>query len=93
MHIFPKIRYKTDTYTNLAITGLGAAYNMSPDLALALAIISIAISGDPIAGTWSIGGEFPKTLGLLGNPTGIMGTHNRYEGDASIVRVRRHLNP
>lgn len=60
---------------------------MSPDLALILAAYSIAISGDPIAGKWSIGGGFPGALGLLGKPTGIEGTHNRYEGDASIVRV------
>ena len=60
---------------------------MSPDLSLVLAVISIAISGDPIAGTWSIGAGYPGTLGLLGKPTGIVGTHNRYEGDASIVRV------
>jgi hypothetical protein len=60
---------------------------MSTDLALVLAAIAIAISGDLIAGEWSIGGSFPGTLGLLGTPTGIVGTHNRYEGDASIVRV------
>lgn len=61
---------------------------MSPDLALVLSVIAIAISGDPIAGTWSIGGGFKGALGLLGQPTGILGTHNRYEGDASIIRVR-----
>lgn len=70
-----------------AIDGLGAAYSMSEDLALALAVIAIAISGDPISGTWSIGGGYPGTLGLLGKPSGIVGTHSRYEGDASIVRV------
>ena len=61
---------------------------MSPDLALVLAVLSIGICGDPIAGTWSIGTGQPGSLGLLGPPTGIVGTHNRYEGDASIVRVR-----
>lgn len=40
-------------------------------------------------GTWSIGGGYNGALGLLGRPTGIAGTHNRYEGDASIVRVSR----
>lgn len=60
---------------------------MSPELALALSVIAIGISGDPVAGTWSIGGGYGGTLGLLGKPTGIAGTHNRYEGDASIVRV------
>lgn len=72
----------------VAITGLGELYSMSADLALVLAVISIAISGDPIAGTWSIGGGFNPAIGLLGKPSGILGTHNRYEGDASIVRVR-----
>lgn len=68
--------------------GLGAAYSMSPELSLALAAISVAIAGDPVAGTWSIGGGYDQSLGLLGRPQGIVGTHNRYEGDASIVRVR-----
>lgn len=60
---------------------------MSPDLALVLAVLSIALDGDPIAGTWSIGGGYKGTLGLLGQPTGIIGTHNRYENDASVTRV------
>lgn len=78
----------------IAIDGLGAAYSMSPELALALAVIAIGISGDPVAGTWSIGGAFPGAVGLLGTPTGIVGTHTRYEGDASIVRVSsKLLNP
>ncbi|KAH7399884.1 hypothetical protein BKA64DRAFT_744567 [Cadophora sp. MPI-SDFR-AT-0126] len=72
--------------------GLGAAYSMSTDLSLALAVISIAISGDPVAGKWSIGGAFPGTLGLLGQPSGIVGTHNRYEGDASIVRGDAYMH-
>lgn len=65
---------------------------MSPDLALVLSVIAIGISGDPIGGTWSIGGGFKGALGLLGQPTGILGTHNRYEGDASIVRVSCYDN-
>lgn len=65
---------------------------MSPDLAIFLAIISIALAGDPIAGTWSIGGEYKPTLGLLGRATGIAGTHNQYESDASIVRGDAYLN-
>lgn len=69
-----------------AIDGLGAAYSMSPELAAALAVIAIGVVGDPIAGTWSIGTGQPGSLGLLGQPTGIVGSHNRYEGDASIVR-------
>jgi hypothetical protein len=61
---------------------------MSPELGAALAAIAIAISGDPVAGTWSIGAGYNGVVGLLGRPTGIVGTHSRYEGDASIVRVR-----
>lgn len=69
-----------------ATQGLAEAYGMSPDLAIFLAIISIALAGDPVAGTWSIGGEYEPTVPLLTGPaTGIAGTHNQYESDASIV--------
>ncbi|EGP86845.1 unnamed protein product [Zymoseptoria tritici ST99CH_3D1] len=68
------------------VDGLGAAYSMSPELGAALAAIAIAVSGDPVAGTWSIGSGYNGAVGLLGRPTGIVGTHSRYEGDASIVR-------
>jgi len=77
--------------TQDTITGLGAAYGMAPDLALFLAIVSEALSGDPIAGKWSIGGAFPTTLNLF-NANGILGTHNKYEGDSSIVRGDAYLN-
>ncbi|EME40120.1 hypothetical protein DOTSEDRAFT_56398 [Dothistroma septosporum NZE10] len=72
--------------------GLGKAYSMSTDLSLALAVIAIAISGDPIAGTWSIGSGYPGAVGLLGKPTGIVGTHNRYEGDASMIRGDAYMH-
>lgn len=65
---------------------------MSADLAIFLAIISIALAGDPVAGTWSIGGEYTPVTGLLGQPSGIAGTHNQYESDASIVRGDAYLN-
>lgn len=59
------------------VTGLGAAYNMSPDLAIGLAVIAILISGDIPSGQWSIGGGFPSTLPLvLSDPKGIAGTHS-----------------
>lgn len=61
---------------------------MSKELAGGLAVIAIGLAGDPIAETWSIGSGYKGTLGLLGEPTGIVGTHNRYEGDSSIVKVR-----
>lgn len=75
------------------INGLGAAYNMSPELAAGLAAIAILISGDIPSTTWSIGGKFPSTLPLLlSEPQGIVGTHNKYEGDSSIVRGDAYLN-
>lgn len=75
------------------VTGLGNAYGMSPDLSIVLAAIAILISGDIPTGEWSIGGGFPSSLPLvLSNPKGILGTHNKYEGDASIVRGDAYLN-
>lgn len=66
---------------------------MSPELAAGLAAIAVLISGDIPTTTWSIGGAFPASLPiLLGRPKGIVGTHNKYEGDASIVRGDAHLN-
>jgi hypothetical protein len=57
----------------------------------ALVVIAIALTGDPTAGTWSIGGGFspgiPIVDGLLTNPEGISFSHNTYESDASIVRA------
>lgn len=79
--------------TSQTTTGLFKAFGMSPDLAIFLAVLSIAISGDPVAGTWSIGGAYKSAIPLLtGTPTGIAGTHNQYESDASIVRGDAYLN-
>ena len=65
---------------------------MSPDLAGVLAAISVLLSGDIPTQTWSIGGSFPASLPGLSTPYGILGTHNEYEGDASIVRGDADLN-
>lgn len=66
---------------------------MSPELAAGLAAIAVLISGDIPTLKWSIGGGFPSTLPLvLSDPKGIIGSHNKYEGDASIVRGDAHLN-
>jgi hypothetical protein len=70
----------------IAVTGLSKAYNMAPDLSFFLALISVVVCGDPSKGTWSIGGAFPPNFPIYG-ATGILGTHNQYEGDASFVRV------
>ncbi|KAL6707356.1 hypothetical protein ACN47E_004135 [Coniothyrium glycines] len=73
------------------VTGLGEAFNMSPDLALFLAVVSVALSGDPLTSRWSIGGKFPTASSLF-PANGLVSTHNRYEGDASIVRGDAYLN-
>ncbi|KAF2173462.1 hypothetical protein M409DRAFT_15744 [Zasmidium cellare ATCC 36951] len=77
------------------IEGLGAAYGMSVDLAGFLAAYGIIFDGDPVAGTWSIGGPLPTnqiTKGLLGQGQGISWSHNLYEGDSSIARPDAYLN-
>nr|POF17519.1 aromatic peroxygenase [Quercus suber] len=77
------------------ITGMGALYGMSPDLAGFLAAYAVLIDGDPLLGTWSIGGPPPSdslTKGLLGQAQGISYSHNNYEGDASICRFDAFLN-
>lgn len=51
-------------------------------------MIAIALTGDPIAGTWSIGGPYGGLLGgLLSTPEGISYSHNAYESDTSPARV------
>lgn len=65
---------------------------MSPDLAGVLAAISILLSGDIPTETWSIGGGFPASLPGFGTPYGLLGTHDEYEGDASVVRGDAYLN-
>ncbi|GME35481.1 hypothetical protein GTA08_BOTSDO05233 [Neofusicoccum parvum] len=77
------------------IDGLGAAYGMSPDLALFLAAYAVVIDGDIGSLSWSIGGPFPPTLinGVLGgDPQGISYSHNNYEGDSSATRADAYLN-
>lgn len=77
--------------TPTAVAGLHAAYGLGPEFGAALAVIAIALTGDPIHGTWSIGQGFsvgvPILDGLLTQPEGISFSHNSYESDASIVRV------
>ncbi|KAF1930036.1 uncharacterized protein M421DRAFT_59563 [Didymella exigua CBS 183.55] len=77
--------------TAQTIQGLGDAYSMSPDLALLLAVVSTALAGDPVSNRWSIGGRFTPTIPIF-PANGIAGTHNQYEGDASIVRGDAYLN-
>jgi hypothetical protein len=70
------------------VDGLAAAYGFGQEFAAALAVIAIALTGDPLSQRWSIGGPFTPLLGgLLSTPEGISFSHNTYESDASIVRV------
>ena len=70
----------------IAVTGLGAAFNMAPDLALVLAVAAVGLVGDPVAQSWSIGGKYTPVLPLT-TAAGILGGHNKLEGDASFGRV------
>ncbi|CAJ2509352.1 Uu.00g143780.m01.CDS01 [Anthostomella pinea] len=68
------------------ITGTMEAFGMGIDLATFLAIYGAVLDGDLTS--YSIGGPVPSLLklgGLLGEPQGLSGSHNKYEGDASPV--------
>lgn len=73
------------------ITGLGALYGMSVDLAGFLAAYAIAIDGDLVSLTWSIGGPQPG-VPILDSGQGISYSHNKYEGDSSIGRCDAYIN-
>jgi hypothetical protein len=62
---------------------------MSPEFSAFLAVIGILRGGDPLTGTWSIGGKYSDGIigGLLTSPKGISNSHNTYENDASMTRV------
>lgn len=74
---------------------MGAAFGMSAELSAFLAAYAIIMTGNPIAGTWSIGGPPPVDPllgGLLGGSQGICYSHNVYEGDSSVGRNDAYLN-
>jgi hypothetical protein len=58
---------------------------MGADLAAFLAVIATALSGDPLTESWSIGKGYETVA--FGENRGLFGLHNKYEGDASIMRV------
>ncbi|KAI5198460.1 Cloroperoxidase [Aureobasidium subglaciale] len=68
------------------ITSTNKVFGMGVDLALILAVYGAAIDGNLVS--WSIGGPTPNvpSINLLGQPQGISGSHNKYEGDASPTR-------
>jgi hypothetical protein len=77
------------------ITGLTAAYGLGPIACAVLAAYAVIYDGDPVLGTWSIGGppsSDPLTKGILGQARGLSYSHNNYEGDASIGRNDAYLN-
>lgn len=65
---------------------------MGVDLAAFLSAYAVVLTGDPLTLAWSIGGPFGSVLGLLGQPEGLSGSHNKYEGDSSVCRDDAYLN-
>lgn len=68
------------------IDGTVAAFGMGPDIASILAVYGAVFTGNLVS--WSIGGPVAglTVAGLLGEPQGISGSHNKYEGDVSPTR-------
>ncbi|KAK5170829.1 hypothetical protein LTR04_003088 [Oleoguttula sp. CCFEE 6159] len=69
------------------VDGTNFVFGMGIDLAAFLAVYGAVMDGDLTS--WSIGGPTPgllSSVGLLGTPQGISGSHNKYEGDASPTR-------
>jgi len=69
------------------VTGTFNAFGMGPDIAEFLAVYGGVFDGNLLS--YSIGGPTPSLLGLgglLGQPRGLSGSHNNYEGDNSPVR-------
>ncbi|KAI1311430.1 hypothetical protein F5Y03DRAFT_410558 [Xylaria venustula] len=68
------------------ISGTMEAFGMGLDLATLLSVYAAIFDGDLTS--FSIGGPTPSLLGLgslLGEPQGLSGSHNKFEGDASPV--------
>jgi len=70
------------------IQGTYDVFGMGTDLATFLAVYGAVFDGDLTS--WSIGGPPPagllSSVGLLGTPQGISGSHNKYESDVSPTR-------
>jgi hypothetical protein len=61
------------------IVGLGAAFGLGPAACAVLAAYAVIFDGDPVLGTWSIGGppsSDPLTKGILGQARGLSYSHN-----------------
>ncbi|TVY51306.1 Aromatic peroxygenase-like protein [Lachnellula cervina] len=75
------------------IQGTFDVFGMSADLSAFLTVLGGTLDGDGLS--WSIGGPVQSALslgGLLGEPQGISGSHNKYESDASPTRGDLYLN-
>ncbi|GAB7326296.1 hypothetical protein MBLNU13_g10272t1 [Cladosporium sp. NU13] len=69
------------------IESTGKVFGMGVDLSTFLAVYGSVFDGNLYS--WSIGGPDDRVsipLNLLGQPQGISGSHNKYEGDASPTR-------
>ncbi|GAB7346936.1 hypothetical protein MBLNU459_g2000t1 [Dothideomycetes sp. NU459] len=68
------------------VTSTGKVFGMGVDLATFLAVYGAALDGNLVE--WSIGGPTTNvpSINVLGEPQGISGSHNKYEGDASPTR-------
>jgi len=70
------------------------AYGMSLDLGAFLAVYGTVFDGNPLSTSpgYSIGGPTDQSqnilngLGLIGTPSGLSGSHNKYESDVSATR-------
>ena len=68
------------------IDGTVAVFGMGPDLASFLSVYGAIFDGNLVA--FSIGGPVAGLTNtfLLGEPQGLSGSHNKYEGDVSPTR-------
>ena len=76
------------------IEATNSVYGMGLDLAGFLTVYGAVFDGDLLS--WSIGGAPPASLlsplgSLIGEPTGLTGSHNKYENDASPGRGDLYL--
>ncbi|KAI0125584.1 hypothetical protein BJ170DRAFT_695627 [Xylariales sp. AK1849] len=81
------------------IKATNEVYGMSLDLGGFLAVYGTVVDGNPLSTSpgYSIGGPSKDSqnilggLGLLGTPTGLSGSHNKYESDVSPTRGDLYL--
>lgn len=81
------------------INAVNTAYGMSLDLAGFLAVFGTVFDGNPLSTNpgYSIGGPTDMSQnilnggGILGTPSGLSGSHNKYESDVSATRGDLYL--